>query len=343
MELLKTPEQYLSEWGVFYEKKGDGNLYIRCISGTHYDNNPSLSIHPEKGIFKCWSCGFRGNIFILYKHFTGKGFRDFMKENGCDDTVKVENTSLLSSVPIKKKNSAKEYSEIILKEGSVYDITDKQKPFLQSIGIYSEKFVKEYEIKWTPFARFIAEHKDSEEEKGTPFYKRLLVPIYYNNQLVNMEGRAYIDGVNPKVIYAKGGQSDLLFNYDRIDFNKPVVLVEGIKDLFKVWNINKNVISCLGTSLGKLQIKQLNKIKDLIVFIDDDDAGDELLNSIDEVYDYDFRVVDPKKGRDPNDLTLSEIKYKLDNEVETYWDYLARKFPMKDEFSLGGRYEKRLE
>ena len=43
---------------------------IHCLNPEHEDNNPSLRVDQDTGIFNCLSCGFKGNIFKHYNVFT---------------------------------------------------------------------------------------------------------------------------------------------------------------------------------------------------------------------------------------------------------------------------------
>ena len=39
---------------------------ISCLNPEHEDNNPSLNVDKVTGIFHCFSCGFKGNIFNYF-------------------------------------------------------------------------------------------------------------------------------------------------------------------------------------------------------------------------------------------------------------------------------------
>ena len=39
---------------------------VSCLNPEHDDSNPSMRVDKVTGIFHCFSCGFKGNIF---KHF----------------------------------------------------------------------------------------------------------------------------------------------------------------------------------------------------------------------------------------------------------------------------------
>jgi DNA primase len=47
--------------------KVSGNDYlIKCLNPSHDDSNPSMRVDRVTGIFHCFSCGFKGNIFSRY-------------------------------------------------------------------------------------------------------------------------------------------------------------------------------------------------------------------------------------------------------------------------------------
>jgi len=43
-----------------------GDFLIRCINPEHEDRNPSLRVDSITGIFQCFACGFKGNIFTHF-------------------------------------------------------------------------------------------------------------------------------------------------------------------------------------------------------------------------------------------------------------------------------------
>lgn len=58
-------EELLKSRNIEFKAKGNDFL-IRCLNPEHDDSNPSMSIDRELGIFRCLSCGYKGNI---YHHF----------------------------------------------------------------------------------------------------------------------------------------------------------------------------------------------------------------------------------------------------------------------------------
>jgi DNA primase len=40
---------------------------ISCLNPDHEDRNPSLRVDSVTGVFQCFSCGFKGNLFTFYE------------------------------------------------------------------------------------------------------------------------------------------------------------------------------------------------------------------------------------------------------------------------------------
>lgn len=60
-----TVEELLVSKGIYFVPKG-GDFLVRCLSPDHEDRNPSMRIDRITGIFQCFSCGFKGNIFTHF-------------------------------------------------------------------------------------------------------------------------------------------------------------------------------------------------------------------------------------------------------------------------------------
>ena len=39
---------------------------ISCLNPEHDDTNPSMRVDRVTGIFHCFSCGYKGNLFTYY-------------------------------------------------------------------------------------------------------------------------------------------------------------------------------------------------------------------------------------------------------------------------------------
>lgn len=55
-------ENLLTSKDIYYIPKGKDFL-VKCLNPEHADKNPSMRIDQITGIFQCFSCGFKGNLF----------------------------------------------------------------------------------------------------------------------------------------------------------------------------------------------------------------------------------------------------------------------------------------
>lgn len=60
-----TVEELLVKKGIFFTIKGNDYL-IHCLNPEHEDRSPSCRVDKISGVFHCFSCSFRGNLFTLF-------------------------------------------------------------------------------------------------------------------------------------------------------------------------------------------------------------------------------------------------------------------------------------
>lgn len=58
-------QDLLAEKQIPFQAKGQ-DFVVRCLSPEHDDSNPSMYINQTTGLFHCFSCGFKGNLFNFY-------------------------------------------------------------------------------------------------------------------------------------------------------------------------------------------------------------------------------------------------------------------------------------
>jgi len=103
-----TIEQVLLKYG--QNLKRSGNDYI-ILCPFHKDTNPSCSVDSKSGIFHCWSCGEKGNIYKLVSRLEGIDYKDAVKKlkDGVE-YFKVKNQK--EETKIQKKELDERYYEL---------------------------------------------------------------------------------------------------------------------------------------------------------------------------------------------------------------------------------------
>ena len=60
-----TAEELLIEKGITYRLSGQ-DAVVSCLNPEHDDTNPSMRVDKITGVFNCFSCGFKGNLFSYF-------------------------------------------------------------------------------------------------------------------------------------------------------------------------------------------------------------------------------------------------------------------------------------
>jgi hypothetical protein len=329
---MKDVIELLDSNNIEYIYKGE-NVCVRCLNPLHNDSNPSMSIRIQDGLFNCWSCGYKGNLYKLNLLIEGKVDRNYNFNIPIRNKKVYKKTEPLFSSP-------KVFGNLL----SPFD-NNKVLDFLHSIGFLDE-FIELKDIKYTTYSEMVAEHLSLDSDIfPTRMNDRICIPIYRNGKLINYECRSFGNSL-PKVKYVKGCNVDTLYNWENIDKTKPIIVTESIKNLAKIWQVNKNVVSLFHAIPTKSQMELLNQCDNVILFLDNDKGafGEEIggkfrkggLQSFADSYKKDFKICWDKRtykkmvdgklkicGYDANDCTLNEISNHLDSTI-WYSDYLNK-------------------
>lgn len=283
-----------------------------CPSFTHRDEHPSWSLYKNTGYHVCFSCGFQGSLNHLVKYFTGKTIWEYCQIGQPENYLFKKSLDKDSS---KVNNKLKQEKKVSLSSGKLYSIYSNREVinYLLKRKIHPD-FIKYFKIKYCIEAKF----------NHTTYKNRILIPIEENSELLSVEGRDFTEIQKEKVLYPDGATVNTLFNYDNLDKNKPLIIIEGIMDLHKIWQyITKNVTCTFGSMLTFRQIELLQQF-DCIFIPDNDKAGYNMLKRFDEYSDREFevaelpircyKIINRNKivvPEDPGQAYIRELKYAL--------------------------------
>ena len=130
---------------------------------------------------------------------------------------------------------------------------------------------------------------------------RLIVPFFYNNNIVGWTARSITPNKNPK--YLSEQQPGFVYNLDEQGFNKSFVIVcEGPLDAIHI-----DGVALLGSEIKDQQALLINSLnKNVILVPDKDKAGSKL---IEQAIDYNWSVSLPNWDNDINDIGDCVQKY----------------------------------
>lgn len=247
-----------------FKKAGKEYLYL-CINKNcipHSDELNKLSINFEKGYYKCWRCGIAGNIHKLIKRFSHDS--SFVESwSSLDGTYSQKNLDSLFEDD--KNDQNLENVEIELPENFESLIGNNCKHTIEAKNyLYSRGFTK----------KDIEFYKPGICRKGEFSGKVIFPSVNDKGRLNYFIARSYSGGIP----YRKSDVShrNIIFNELYIDWNKPIVLTEGVFDAVKV---GYNAVPILGKLLNKnFKLFREIVINDPVVYLAlDPDADNDAL------------------------------------------------------------------
>lgn len=259
-------------------KKARENYAFTCPKCNHRKPKLEINLHTnEKGEnpFECWVCGFKGRTvksLLKQLQIPPSQAREILQyvRKGEEESYRL--TSILE-LP-------KEF-QTLYNASPTSVLARKVKSYLYARGFTEEDFIK-YNVGYCT----------SGEYSG-----RVIIPSYNaQNQLNFFVGRTYEDAYhkykNPEA------SKDIIAFENMINWNMPIVLVEGVFDAIAV---RRNAVPLLGKSISKALLKKIitSKVEDIYIALDRDafkkaiEHAEMLLNMGKKVYLIDLQDKDP--------------------------------------------------
>lgn len=241
------------------KKSGDLNEYeFNCKSKVCRNDvdKYNLAFNSKNNIFHCWKCRYKGNVNKLISEYGSQ-----------DDILKI-NTILPATKSYKTEKKDEFYNDMITcslpaeykplwKRENTKFYNDAIKYATLERGL-SLELIKKYRIGYT-------------EDKGKMRY-RLIIPSYNSYGQINYYvGRSYYNTFKPNYLgppKEEVARTEIIFNVKNINFDIPVVLVEGAFDMFPLYN----AIPMLGKEPASVIIEKLIEHNSRVILCLDEDA-----------------------------------------------------------------------
>ena len=268
-------EELLREKGIDYRLSGKDAI-ISCLNPEHDDTNPSMRVDKITGIFHCFSCGYKGNLFTYYGAPASP--TEVRIHRIKEKIQKVKSETVGIQLP---KDRLK------WKGGGFRNISE------ETLDI------------WDAFTWNVPQ-----------FENRIIFPIRdITGKTVSLIGRSLDDFSKMKYyIYPQGAEMPFCPAKVKHIQNR-VILVEGIFDALNLWDKGlKNTVCCFGTqqvNWVKLSLLKLQGVQGIDIMFDGDEAGRqaaEKAKDIAEKLEMSARVVKLRDNIDPGNLTKPEIE-----------------------------------
>jgi DNA primase len=261
-----------------------------------------LMINLDKNVYKCWVCGdkFSGSVITLFsrihKYDLAIEYKKIIGAVSLDQDLK----ELLQNAFSKKVDTFVETTIKLPEEfkninGGFESL--RYKNYLFSRGINS-KLIQKYNIKYC----------------DTGMYKnRVIIPSFNIEGKFNFFIARSIYPHKAKYLNPDIDKNKIIFNELFIDWNTPIIIVEGPFDAIKV---DYNCIPLLGSSIGNSLIKEkILKYKPKIYFMLDNDAYNKQIDMIEKLIEWDIEVntVKIEQYKDPASMSRDQIFNAIQN------------------------------
>ena len=223
-EKLKLLDSFLGD----HSKAGNEYLFF-CPFCSHHKKK--LSINLNKGKFKCWICDISGNLRKLVRKKAN--YNIFQQWKTLDGEVDLStNLDELFATTSEQHESILELPEkFVTLTGKKHPITHtKPLNYLRDRGITEEDL-----LFWKVGFCFDGEYKN-----------RIIFPSFNNNGELNYYVGRICTGEKFGKYKAPSVGKDIIFNELYLDFDKDIVIVEGVFDAIKS---GQNSIPLLGSTL----------------------------------------------------------------------------------------------
>ena len=337
------------------------------ICPFHDDHNPSMSVSPEKGVYKCFVCGNAGNVFNFVMEYEKVSFYEAVK-------IVADKIGVSIDISTSKKENTK--------KSPLYDIYNIAYKFYQNnlntvYGKDAKKYLLNRKIDEDVIKNFNIGLSLSDSElcnalkaKGVKdddivssgvavqngnniydIYKnRIMFPLYdLEGNVVGFSGRIYNQKSESKYINTKETEifkkGELLYNYHiakkEARKEKNIIVVEGFMDVIRLSTIGiVNVVATMGTAVTKYQLNLIQKLApNITLMFDGDKAGEKATNAFIELAngnDSNIKVVRLEDNLDPDEYILTKGKDKMIynlSHAQSVYDYKLSSYKENIDFN----------
>lgn len=149
----------------------------------------------------------------------------------------------------------------------------------------------------------------------TPYFKRVMLPVYNKDELVYYQARAVLHGQTPKYLNPKVDRSSILYwkRHSVSSGIRRVVVTEDILSAERIFLANDKIdtVSLLGTKITIQQANQIARYTNVTTWLDGDEAGIHGAQAVHNKVGLATRVTNIVTPKDPKLLSNKQIREQL--------------------------------
>lgn len=300
--------------------RGGSKYTVQCpFHKDGQETNPSMSVDDDKGVYKCFTCGAKGNVITYLKEKENKSFKEAVQYLGNRFSVDVSDffsakTSQKDKIYLESRRINRMAcnffgKNLLLKDKDGNYFYKEAEKYLKSRKI-PFSIIKEFKIgyappSWNAVINALTENKITVNNmnilglasvsKNNPnhyydtFVNRIMFPIINEREEVIGFGGRSIDGKEPKYLNSKESlifkKKSALYGINiaksYIMKQDEIILVEGYMDTIACHKMGiKNAVGTLGTAITEEHAKEIKKYtKNVVLALDSDEPGIKAVKS----------------------------------------------------------------
>ena len=283
--------------------KKSGKNYLG-LCPFHDDNNPSMFVNDEKGLFHCFSCGEGGDAFGFLMRYKNIDFMDALRELahltnvGLERINKPQKSNTDRNIYYKLNNLVAEFYHKNLKN---HDSAKSAREYINNRHL-SDEIVDEFKIgfsqdKWDGLVKHLhsrnVPNKLSEKaglvvknKNGEGYYdrfrNRIMFPIMdvdgkiiaFGGRVISEDQPKYLNSPESIIYHKSRSFYGMDKSKDHIRRSGIAILVEGYMDFLTLYSHGiKNVVASLGTAFTTSHASLLKRYTNNIVVVFDGDKS----------------------------------------------------------------------
>jgi hypothetical protein len=258
----------------------------------------------------CFSCGWHGSQsdLILQMQFFNR--KDFQRKYPFGDAL-----------------------QLIANEEEIAELEGLNSPGIEEMLFGKKAGLHEFPEWWlasfppwshAPFAcQYLGERgvsasvADALDVRVDPTESRVCFPVRdFKGVLRGLHGRTTDAAIEPRYrmyVQAKKNNPLIWLGESWVDTTRPVVWVEGVFDLARVYTVYRNVASPLFSNPSEEKLKRMGDVMEIVTFFDRGVGGDSGRAKVSKMMKHSVvnHVLPPKGRKDPGECSVEELREAL--------------------------------
>lgn len=273
----------------------------------------------------CPFCGSRGGIYIGVKKEIGICFKCSQGFNAISFVTAYESISRGQAIKLLNGSGDRYYRD---EEEEMTEEPDLWFPPCESFPDVALRYMEDrgfpYEFCLSVGLMFCSQNVQTKDERIHYTNNRIIIPIKNRDgEIISWQGRDITCKSKIKYLFQPGFKgAEYLYNIDRIEPGKPIILVEGVMD---AWGWIRagftNVLATWGKKISEQQMQQIHEMNPGTVYMAwDGDAWQERLKFVQQ-YGHLFDVLMVQMGaRDADEMEMTELHELYGSATGHSWD-----------------------